>query len=192
MESTYLSIDLDFWDELRTYTHLRKFLKKVKRTTDNIEIVDSHESLKPHVNKSHCQNLINVDFHSDICDINFKKERLNCGNWVNYVNTRFSGNFIWIHPHPKDCLTKGYCHDEYAGDEKIINPFVNPQIANWNHTKKIFNHTPEKFIPWDSVTAVGIAFSYYWLRLGENDGIVEVAKEVFDYRPPYNHKARFK
>jgi len=191
---TYLSVDIDFWMKHRDYANLRNFLELAKGASPNIYIVDSHEGLKAHVNKSGCINLINVDYHSDIYDIkNFDHNgeiNYNCGTWVNFVNCRNKGRFTWIHPHiGGKGIDRGYCHVETRRNFRNINPFFNPSIADWFSTYKIETNNPEKHIDWGDIGAVGIAFSYAWLRSGIRDEIVKVAKEVLGKRPPVNPRA---
>lgn len=183
--STYLSIDIDFWNKNRDYEHLRNFLELVRASSSNISIVDSHEQLKDHVNRSNCSTLINVDYHSDIYDIKnpvYKDETFNCGTWVNFVDFRYKGKFVWIHPHPSNRISNGYCHGEG-------NPFLNPRISGWNNVCKIHSKYPEEHIDWGDIMAVGIAFSYKWLRDGVNDKIVCIAKNILGKRPQINPRA---
>ena len=197
--STYLSIDIDFWKKQRDLVHMKKFLEIAKGASPNILIVDSHEQLKSHVNKSGCNTLINVDYHSDIYDIAHPhydhthdpyERKYNCGTWVNFVNCRNKGSFTWIHPHIHDRgIQYGYCHVESRRNFMTVNPFFNPKIAEWNETYKIASLTPEDHINWNDVVAVGIAFSYAWLRHGTKDGIVHVAREVLGKKPKVNPNA---
>jgi hypothetical protein len=198
--STYLSIDIDFWNKNRNYEHLRKFLELAKGCAYNISIVDSHEQLKDHVNRSGCNNLINVDYHSDIYDVKTPRyhdfledhsERVyNCGTWVNFVKFRYKGRFTWIHPHIHDRgIQYGYCHVETKKNFLNVNPFFNPKIAEWDNAIKIASKNPEDNIDWNNIGAVGIAFSYAWLRDGIHDKIVCIAKNVFGKRPALNKRA---
>lgn len=198
--STYLSIDIDFWKKHYNLDHMKKFLELAKGASPNVLIVDSHEQLKTHVNTYGCNSLINVDFHSDIYDIaqphNYPDSedpyyrRYNCGTWVNYVKFRYKGKFTWIHPHIHDRgIQYGYCHVETRRNFMTVNPFFNPKIAEWNETYKIASTTPEDHINWSDIGAVGIAFSYAWLRGGTKDRIVSVAREVLGKRPPRNPHA---
>lgn len=198
--STYLSIDIDFWKKHCDYSHLRSFLELAKGSSPNISIVDSHESLKDHVNRSGCTNLINVDYHSDIYDVKTPRwgrdsespfeKKYNCGTWVNFVKFRYRGNFTWIHPHIHDRgIQYGYCHVETRRNFMTVNPFFNPKIAEWNNSFKIATKNPEENINWNDIGAIGIAFSYAWLKEGANDHIVHVAANVLGERPKVNPNA---
>lgn len=187
---TYLSIDLDFWNRNRNYTHLRKFLLKVMEVIPikEIRVVDSHETLLEHVNKSGCDSLINVDYHADIYDrFNPKaknyRNSFNCGTWVNFVNFRSRGNYTWILPYPiENAPENGYCHDIDYG----LNPFKKPDIAGWKKTYEKYELKPEKVINWSEIKAAGICYSYDWLTGRYCDTIVGVAKEVIGFKPKRN------
>jgi hypothetical protein len=182
--STYLSIDLDFWNVYRNYKHLYKFLTLAKNSCPNIRIVDSHEEIIEHVNVSRCTNLINVDFHSDISDHHGgNRDHLNCGTWVNYINLRFRGNYTWIHPHlDEEDIAEGYCHVN-------LNPFEVPRVSGWNKVIKIATHSPERKIDWGDISGIGIAFSYAWLRKGKKDRIIDEAGRILNTIPKVNRYA---
>lgn len=193
---TYLSIDLDFWNQGRkSFPHMRKFLRQAKDSVSskNLLIVDSHEELLPHVNESGCDNLINVDWHSDISN-RFDPTRrekawkdLNCGTWVTFVKFRRTGMFTWIHPYKAtERSARGYCHYPHTPKH---NPFVNPTLGGWNALQERKHRHPEALIDWWSVHAVGICFSYDWVRYTLKDELYQIAEEVLGFRPKPNPHA---
>lgn len=195
---TYLSIDLDFWNQgKRSLPHLKRFLTTVRHNLpmSRIKVVDSHEELLPHVNESGCDELINIDWHSDVtnrfdsCEYNLRSPtKLNCGTWVSFVKFRKQGVYTWIHPYKaSDRIAKGYCHWPL---KNIHNPFVNPCLAGWNATRQLKNKHPEKVIPWNSVTHAGICFSYDWVAEEIKGPLYEVAQKVLGFRPKPNPRAK--
>ena len=182
--STYLSIDLDYWNENRDYKNLRNILSFAKNSCPNIRIVDSHEEIIDHVNNSRCTNIINLDYHSDISDFDDNNSTyLNCGTWANYISFRFKGTYTWLHPHISErTIDEGYCHVNF-------NPFEVPRVSGWNEVIKECTLSPEKYIDWGDIRAVGIAFSYEWLRNFEHDQIVNEAKKVLRKVPKVNCEA---
>lgn len=188
---TYLSIDLDFWNDSMDEKQMRAFLLRAKEVSKGrLHIVDSHESLRKYVGKSGSEHLINVDFHADIWDrFNPKfpvslRRNYNCGTWVNFVKPSSRLLYTWIHPHSDKMLYRGYCsHD--------INPFQEDgwKLAGWRMAEMVKTNDPMKHIPWGDVVEVGIAMSYDWVGVsskGRGDGnelwyqtVVEMAREIF-------------
>jgi hypothetical protein len=78
----------------------------------------------------------------------------NEGTWANFVDWRRFGTFVWRYPSP-ECLERGvgYVHDQE-------NPFLNPQAAHWQMTRKRIGLWG---IPWASVKAVGVCLSPDWV-----------------------------
>ena len=185
--NTYLSIDLDFWEEDRDYKHLRRFLKKVKETCTDIKIVDSHESMTRHINRAGklygCCRVINVDYHADIGDAaDGAADGFNCGSWAHFINFRKEGEFIWLRPQADE--SEGCC---WHGSR---NPFNVIGVSGWKSCKRFVTKTPKRRIDWSSVKAVGIAFSYYWLGLHEDDQIAIEAGKVLGVSPKVNASAK--
>ena len=119
--STYLSIDLDFWNFL-DIKECRSFMYEIKATGLPVTLVDDHADLLGHINRRKCSRVINIDYHSDICNNfdkrphkkQFYKEKdglllpvLNCGTWANWINSRES--FTWLYP-PNVAFDSAYCH----------------------------------------------------------------------------------
>lgn len=196
----YLSIDLDFWNHReRSFPHEFRFLTQVAKIAKTLDkgcfvMVDSHEELLPYVNKSGCNTLINVDFHSDLSNrfdsdkkqkyaVCGKREHLNCGNWVTYVDFKDTGEFIWIHPHSGKNIYSGFCH---YPESNRHNPFVRPYLAGWENARKIRDSHPENIIDWKSVTHIGFSVSHDWTVDGRQ---FEIAEKVFGELPEQNPNA---
>jgi len=96
--------------------------------------------------------LINVDFHSDLSDD--QPGELSEANWVNFVNFREKGSYIWRYPDGY-CLSShtGYCHSG-------TNPF-DCNLTGWASVQ--MRHGLAR-IPWDSIREVGICLSPGWLN----------------------------
>ena len=171
---TYLSIDLDFWNDRPTNDCL-EFMKKIKATGLPIRIVDDHADLLPFINKSGCDCIINLDYHSDISNNikvsgkNFKSKKkkcskekhilpkLNCGTWANWVDNR--NTYIWMHPFNVR-FDLALCHEPKIDD---YSPFCNPSVAGYKSVTKISLHNLPSWIL-NNVVDIGIACSYKWLE----------------------------
>ena len=118
---TYLSIDLDFFNDLNNPKDAKRILETTLSRAQKFKIpviaVMNHQQLLPQVNyhfkHSKCK-LINVDWHSDICQTN-DLSQLNCGTWISYVKKRKLCDFLWLHPtHDNGYKVEmGKCHDYY-------------------------------------------------------------------------------
>ena len=98
--ATYLSIDLDFWCHCHRRRRVDSFFKKVYALGLPIYTVSLHHHLLKHINKSKYDQIINVDYHSDLCDLATAEDTrrgyvlfLDEGSWANFVNHRT--HFIW-------------------------------------------------------------------------------------------------
>lgn len=191
---TYLSLDLDFWNKTKDLDRIRVFLMKVKELKDRgipVLVVDSHEQLTNDVNRIEIEHLINVDYHSDIWDRwnPLHKEYYNCyncGTWINFVKTKNRLIYTWLHPHTKGNEHLGYCSHNR-------NPFFNEGVrfSGWKVTEMISSRTPEKFIRWENVISVGVAFSYDWIYDKEwRSKVYNLYKEIIGNKPRRNYKAR--
>jgi len=148
----YLSIDLDFWEN----EFPQKYFEKVMRISAPKRLVISHEELLPHVNQNHFDTLVNVDFHSDLADLdNGCKPKLNDGTWGNHVQGSHKKKFVWSCPDKNRCYEHGFgtCHG-------LCNPFAlayrkySLDYCGWAKVS-----LREKWLPVANVVAVGIALS---------------------------------
>jgi len=151
----YLSIDLDYWRRQETPLSCAGFFRRVWSLGLPIYVAMYHHHLLPHINGNDCDVLINVDYHSDLADL--EKGRVvefNEGTWGNFIDWRYKGTFIWRYPLP-ECLHTGvgYCHEEQ-------NPFVDPRVARWERTKERLGLYG---IPWQNIAAVGVCLSPDWI-----------------------------
>lgn len=164
-EKIYLSLDLDFFnyqkdDKLKNY-----FLSKLGKLKKGITyVVPSHHHLLPHINKSKCDHLINVDWHSDISD-GLTDTDLCCGSWVNFVRWRKTSNFTWLYPRKVCYNDKGHDSNTDHGccwTSKDVNPFLHDTEHEWasiNHF--LFD---KSLINWNNIEQVGIAVSPNWVH----------------------------
>lgn len=153
--NVYLSIDLDYWCRSQKRT-CDAFFKKVYALHLPIHVAREHHHLLDVINSSRCDTLINVDWHSDLCDSpedGWTLADFNDGTWGNFVSWRHKGTFIWRYPR-STCLSLhvGYCHDD-------DNPFEMP-VSGWMATRK---RRGVADIPWDSVKSVGVCLSPTWI-----------------------------
>jgi len=186
----YLSIDLDFWNQgSHSYPHMKRFLREAISYVPRkrLFVVDSHEKLISSVNRSGCDTLINIDWHSDLSnrlDPSFKDNpeynKVNCGSWASFIKWRKDGIYTWIHPYEVRWRSeRGYCHAPLRPEN---NPFLHPQLSGWMFAHQKRNKHPEKIIPWSFVHSVGIAFSYYWLS-DTYGNLTRVASKVIGFKP---------
>jgi hypothetical protein len=148
---TYLSVDLDYWWQCHRRRDVDSFFSHVFSLHVPIFVAPFHDQLLEHINQSKYDHIINVDYHSDICDY-APWMRLNEGTWANFVQSR--SHFDWRYP-TEACLSmnSGYCHDE-------VNPFEKPEAARWCKTTC---QQGLRSIPWRDITAVGVCLSKDWL-----------------------------
>jgi len=152
---TYLSIDLDYWRNHTSPEACTRFFKAVWKTGLPVYTSFYHHHLLGHVNESGCRRLINVDYHSDLSDLvsghvlTFEE-----GTWVNFVDWRHKGEFIWRFPSTQICVNEedGYCHAH-------TNPFQH-NVSGWGTaTKRVGVYG----IPWRDITAIGVCLSPDWI-----------------------------
>lgn len=166
MTPVFLSIDLDYFCRGRRH-QCDAFFKKVYALGLPIHAAYEHDHLLDVINSSRCTTLINVDWHSDLCDPpggGWESSDLNEGTWGNFVLWRANGTFIWRYP-SLCCLQTGvgYCHD-------YENPFEVP-VSGWAQTRK---RQGVAGIPWGSIKAVGVCLSPVWI------GLESVIREPID------------
>jgi len=192
----YLSIDLDYWNRgPRCFGHMKGFLKQALGyvSKSRVHVMDSHENMTLSINESGCDELINMDWHSDISnrfDPEFKdcKEwnSFNCGTWVTYIDWKDKGKYTWIHPYDaKYRNSRGYCHVPVG--RKKHNPFNNVVVSGWKATEQRKHQKPEDIIPWSFVDSIGIAFSYDWINSLQ---LAEIAGNILGYKPEADKNAK--
>lgn len=153
--NAFLSVDLDFWCEEKGETAAKCFFRRLmRRLTMPVLVALHHHHFLPYINAiGGFDTLVNLDYHSDIAEDCASFGSPTEGTWVNYVNFRSNGTYIWRYPHAK-CLDPyvGYCHDH-------INPFEE-DCSGWARTRSILGSSG---IPWGSIKAVGVSLSLGWL-----------------------------
>ena len=142
----YLSIDLDYWCEAGTPD---RFFGRVFNLGLPIFVAPFHDQLVDHVNRSGCDRLLNVDYHSDLVDY---RSTLSEGSWANFVEWRAAGQFEWRYP-AEESIVKGFCH-AYESPFEV-------DCSGWARVQKKCGLGG---IPWRSVTAVGVCLSSGWLK----------------------------
>jgi hypothetical protein len=152
--NVYLSVDLDYWCRSRKQ-QCNAFFERVYALDLPIHVACEHHHLIDTM-EGDFDTLINVDWHSDLCetpDEGWVPEDLNEGTWGNFVSWRERGTFIWRYPSAA-CLTTGigYCHDK-------DNPFEKP-VSGWRTVRK---RRGTAGIPWESIKAVGVCLSPSWI-----------------------------
>lgn len=159
----YLSIDLDYWQRQHDAQFCTVFFQKVWKLGLPICVALYHHHLLPHINGCDCDTLINVDYHSDLADLDSCRALdFQEGTWGNFVDWRYGGTFIWRYPLPGCVSTRdGYCHT-------YRNPFEAPEVAHWNRVQKRCGLLG---IPWNRVKAVGVSLSPHWI--GHPNTLVE-------------------
>lgn len=118
---TYLSIDIDYFNEENPLERrMHSFFNQVKNLNIPGILVVDHDELVPHVDSFDWDKLVNVDYHSDISDILYskekgyycnkteKKEECNEGTWVNFVRGK-DGHYEWRYPNKQAFSYWGRC-----------------------------------------------------------------------------------
>jgi hypothetical protein len=178
----YLSIDIDFWNKIGT-ADLMFVLQEVKESKKLVQVCDNHKHLLKSVGSSGCDEIVNVDTHSDImtaddvvaCEA--RGHKVNCGNWLNHVKWQQRGTIKWVSP--KDHWSR--CDGRMAGG---VSPFKKPESIGWTD----ISQEEVKAFPLDLIekaTVIGISVSYYYLNHHLKKGIVQaIFKEYLGKVPP--------
>jgi hypothetical protein len=172
---TYLSIDLDYWNDIDPLPdYVLRYLKHIFHLPVPKVIVIHHDQLLQHVNQFKFNHLINIDYHSDLCLGLSHQDEINEGNWLNFVNGASKSHYEWRHP--TQFIQYGLCIGEdgdqtdfYNSDKKFNQPWKKP-------TRKI----GIRGISMKDVIAVGISISPAWITKSMlHDFIYSMRKEPF-------------
>ena len=124
---TYLSIDLDYWlgfsqGDDPPLQGLFRMLRNVK--ADSWLVVDEHHHLLPHIEQHDPQQILHVDYHTDVAFEVFEVRRgkrvkvqpidLNCGTFFWFLKNRKNMQYTWFYPEGECPRSSGLCMpDEY-------------------------------------------------------------------------------
>jgi len=154
----YLSVDLDYW---KTGRHPEYFLKRLIALHKPMLIKQDHHELLRHMNSFSYDCLMNIDWHSDLCENVPNIPSLECGTWGNHIRERNRKHFLWVYPAsscvegPDNSSSSGYCN-MYAK----LNPFLvrKPHsICGWEKVSKRKKFITEEEL--SQVIAIGICLS---------------------------------
>jgi hypothetical protein len=153
---TCLSIDLDYFSA-GTERGLIRFFNRVLGLRLPIFVSAFHDQMLPWINSHPSDLLLNVDYHSDIQEIDkpaldLPLCELGEGNWSNYVEWKENATFSWRYP---KCIwepTDGFCHG-------VDNPFKKP-CSGWKAARM---KPGLGRIPWHTIHAIGVCLSPAWL-----------------------------
>ncbi len=153
---TFLSVDLDYWSA-STERSLLGFFGHVFDLKLPIFVAPFHDQLLDHIDEHPCDQLINVDFHSDLIELaapaeDLDLEELGEGNWTNFVTWKQTGHFVWRYPSER-LMTEGLCHARR-------NPF-DERASGW---RSVTMTRGLSHIPWKTVQALGVCLSSDWLK----------------------------
>lgn len=208
--STFLSIDLDYFDDSPRET-IARFLRRVDLLDVEKVVYRDHHDILPMVNKLDWETLINVDHHSDLADyvedengeliasqwVDHKGDKefaeLDCGNWVNYVKKIGSRLYSWRYSMDMCLAWSGRC-DDRTKDRSFLTP-AGAKYRNW---KNIEVKQGLRGIPWDDIVGVAIVVSpeysdtstlaNSWVLLQEMDVTYRSGKR--DLKEAYAYEAR--
>ena len=153
---TYLSIDIDFWEDA---AKALAFLGKIHLP---IHCVAFHDQLLPHIERSGCSNIHNVDFHSDLSDLyRGQRDALTEGTWASFPSCKYRGKFVWHYP-SKTRIKDGYCHGR-------VNPFEDGEHGGWCEVRM----EQGLRLPWHSVKTVGLCVSPDWVLRKVAEPVIE-------------------
>lgn len=185
MTASYLSIDLDYWNE-ETERQMLNFLKKVMALDIPINAYIEHHEILRSVNRAKFDTLFNVDYHSDLCEDSVHGQsplELNEGTWGNFVKGKKDKTFIWIHPQTTCYINPGSSYEDHRGDGRCDlakNPFTNPQaVCGWKDAKHRTAKLPTQE-EMNTVQYIGLCVSPDWTD-------VEIVKSAL--RLLYNENA---
>jgi len=174
MKTAYVSIDMDFWDNVRiAEKSLRKFLNSIPDVP--LVAVMNHQQLVRHVNKIPADVLVNIDTHSDLVEESTVLE-LNCGTWVSYIKWRHEADYIWYHAHP---VWQGNCNHTDTAD-------------SWNQghgyksaeeKRQLEKTSIQDMVSGLNVVGVGLCLSPFYINSFELE--VLFRQLVKDYKIPY-------
>lgn len=161
--STYLSLDLDFFNARRWRSeqrhleivadHLAQVAAFVRARRVPCVAVMNHQQMLRFVNASGCTRLVNVDTHSDLTEAGV--EEFNCGTWVSYVAWRKNGAYHWHHG---DKAKHGECSASPSGLFSAgKTPKMRAALVGW----KTVTHTRDKEMPklTPDITSIGVCLS---------------------------------
>lgn len=169
---TVLSIDLDYWNTVTHHT--TNFLKRVLQLDVPIILTKHHHQSLAFINRHEGKYLVNVDYHSDLCedDADGGLPSLNCGTWGNHVRWRKKGTFVWMCPNKKKCYQFGFGRCDSARDRRT-DPFKKKK-SGWQKTK-VFQKL--KNLKLERVKAVAICVSPDYLEWNYEDEFYRVARD---------------
>jgi len=152
----YLSIDLDYWKADDNPKDCQEFFERVFVLQLPILVAMTHHHLLNDIDASGCNEIYNVDWHSDLSEEAGVNDDCHEGNWGAHVAWREHGRFEWRYPRDA-CLSNrfggGYTHH-------IDNPFTKPECTKWWKTKL---RKGTKAIPWRRVSRIGVSMSPHWV-----------------------------
>lgn len=162
----YLSVDLDYWTtqtKRKDTQNLNRFVDRLLQSTTNIRFYRDHHHLLRHINRLQFNQIINVDYHSDLTNealLRSTKERLEIGNWANFVQAKETKEFLWLYP-SEESRDNGFCHSKNSETTPSrqydsLSPF---RKVNWPYAKVSMLHGWEGRIPWCQIVAAGVCLS---------------------------------
>ena len=172
---TFLSIDIDFWNDLppkRLRADLTRIVESLQSRQIHVQVVMNHQQMLADVSKAQAQRLVNVDMHSDLCG--GAPQDLTCGNWVAHVPWRSTGQYVWVRRHSRREGECDYPH-VFGPNGRAIN-------AVWRHasTKRV------RQFPWaelgNGVCAAGVCMSPGYCDSGHDLVLRDIIK---GYGIPY-------
>ena len=171
---SYLSIDLDYWRNEKNDHESTKVFKKVFSLGLPLYVVQTHEQLLSHINRSRYDVIYNVDYHSDIFGFHSKEERTKWikdnpkpdeGQWGVFIKWRKRGCFHWMYPNRNCYVVNG--HESVRNDvgacweSRKDNPYLPATYTDWKEIKRSIGLY---YLDWDSVTEIGICVSPDWSK----------------------------
>jgi len=138
---SYLSIDLDYWENP---LKMERYLRKVLKIFPQAKIFRHHHLMLKDINKIEPDRIVNVDYHTDLAssrDPRRDRIELNEGTWGNFVKGSRE-EFLWVYPFTACTRGKNNRDDDFTGwchGEGNPNPFFtkNPfPICQWRRTRR--------------------------------------------------------
>lgn len=127
--------DADFITYHRLTQYLLYIVPKMKK--ENIHFIANHQSVLNYLtNITEPIDVINIDHHHDII-YGGGLEKLNCGNWVSWIDKEYKLNsYLWIHDN----------NSRFPKEEDVKISYTKKNVSEYNDEQYKYNTPPDELI----------------------------------------------
>ena len=127
--------DADFITYHRLTQYLLYIVPKMKK--ENIHFIANHQSVLNYLTKiAEPIDVINIDHHHDIV-YGGGLEKLNCGNWVSWIDKEYKLNsYLWIHDN----------NSRFPKEEDVKINYTKKNILEYGDEQYKYNTPPDELI----------------------------------------------